>query len=318
MVYQPSSLNFKTLKAHVSIGMVLKAYGLDHALYRRGDQLIGPCPLYGGDHPTAFRAHLKRGIWNCFTACGGGDVVELIRRIEQCDYLRAAKILKSMTSNLEEWCTYQHQKVSSAAKQFKPFHRSLLLNPKSDFLQKQKGISQCTALQFEAGQTNLSPFLKGTVAVRLHDMQGRPLGYCGRYIDPQTIQRFGKWRFPPLFPKAQTLYNAHRALAYRKNGIVLVECPWAVMRLTQSGFPGAVALLGTGLSSAQIQWLADARIVVVMLDGDPAGRKATPHIVSRLSSSTKARPCYLPDGLEPEDLQVTHLSILLHPLLFSS
>ena len=72
----------KDLKKQVGIGRVLEAYNLCRRLKHHGDQLVGPCPLHGGDNPTAFRVHLTRGLWNCFTACAGGDIVDLIRVIE--------------------------------------------------------------------------------------------------------------------------------------------------------------------------------------------------------------------------------------------
>jgi DNA primase len=142
--------------------------------------------------------------------------------------------------------------------------------------------------------------LRGTVAVRLHDLQGRPLGYCGRRLQPAEIARWGKWRFPRDFPKSDILYNAHRAAAARADGIVVVECPWAVMRLAQAGIPGAVALLGTTLSDAQAAWLTNAPRVLLLLDGDHAGRKAAAGIARRLATDVVIHR--LPEGHEPEDL----------------
>jgi len=83
---------------------------------------------------------------------------------------------------------------------------------------------------------------------------------------------------------------------------VLVECPWAVMRLTQAGVPAAVALLGTSISPIQLAWLARANPVVLMLDGDDAGRKGAQEIRRRLAASTNVKTVELPDGFEPEDL----------------
>jgi len=73
-----SGMLLKDLKKQVAMDQVLQAYNLCARLKRHGDHLVGPCPLHGGDNPTAFRAHLTRGIWNCFTTCGGGDIVDLI------------------------------------------------------------------------------------------------------------------------------------------------------------------------------------------------------------------------------------------------
>src|SRR5512138_2480522 len=85
--------SFGFLKTRVSIGQVLAAYGLDSRLKGRDGRLKGPCPLHGGDNPTAFRVDLQRNLWRCFTACGGGDTVELIRRIHGCSYAQAARHL---------------------------------------------------------------------------------------------------------------------------------------------------------------------------------------------------------------------------------
>jgi DNA primase len=180
------------------------------------------------------------------------------------------------------------------------------------FLQNDKGIHVETAARFEAGLPDpQSTFLQGTVAVRLHDLQGRPLGYCGRRLDPYAILRWGKWRFPSRFPKAKLLYNAHRALAGRHRGVVLVECPWAAMRLTQAGIPGAVALLGTAASQVQLAWLAQAPLVLLLLDGDQAGQTAARTIAQALSPKTCVRIHQLSPQQEPEDLSDDRLAALV-------
>jgi DNA primase len=314
-----SSLDFQHLKEQVPIGLVLAVYGLDTCLRRMGDQLIGPCPLHGGDNNTAFRVHLGRGIWQCFTSCnGGGDVVELIRRIEQCNYAQAALHLRSIAQISAVDHPHRKNDVSTRRSTFRPFLRRMPLNPRSVFLQQKKGITVDTAIRYEAGHADRSRFLQGAVAVRLHDVQGRPLGYGGRRLDPEDIARWGKWRFPKCFPKQRVLYNAHRAASLRRWGSVLVECPWAVMRLAQAGIPGSVALLGTHLTSVQIAWLAQARGVLVMLDGDAAGRKACQRIVNQLGHFTDVRLYHLPDGLEPEDLTDNQLTALVQRTLSSS
>ncbi|NTU48618.1 MAG: hypothetical protein HGA84_06380, partial [Syntrophobacteraceae bacterium] len=198
--------SFRHLKTQVGIGRILSAYGLDLKLKRRGDQLFGPCPLHGGDNKTAFRVHLGRGLWRCFTACGGGDTVELIRKIEHCSHGEAARHLQRIAAASSTKVTQPSSPFSPSHNQpFTPFTRTLSLNPKCHFLQNIKAIQPDTAARFEAGTTRFSLFLKNTVAVRLHDMNGNPLGYCGRRLEPDEAARFGKWRFPKNFPKAQIL-----------------------------------------------------------------------------------------------------------------
>jgi DNA primase len=303
--------SFRHLKARVGIGAILSCYGLDLHLKRRGDQLLGPCPLHGGDNQTAFRVNLRRGLWRCFTACGGGDTVDLIRKIERCSYGEAARHLQRIAAGSPKNPPTISPPIPSPERVFTPFTRSLALNPRCQFLQNIKAILPATAVRFEAGTSSSSTFLKNMVAVRLHDMDGNPLGYCGRRLDPYETSRFGKWRFPKNFPKAQILYNAHRASCFQRRGIVLVECPWAVMRIAQAGFPNAVALLGTSLSQIQISWLSNANFILLMLDGDPAGHKAASSILNTLGASIKVVEQRLLDNMEPEDLHESYLRSIL-------
>jgi DNA primase len=317
----------KDLKKQVGIGRVLEVYNLCGRLKHHGDQLAGPCPLHGGDNPTAFRAHLTRGLWNCFTACGGGDIVDLICRIEKCSKASAAHILRQMITTTPAPMpteTHSHRHGATTAIPFRPFRRRIPLNPRAPFLQDNKAIKVETAIRFEAGAPDpQTTFLQGAIAVRLHDMQGHPLGYCGRRLDQDAISRWGKWRFPTRFPKGQLLYNAHRALAVRHCGIVLVECPWAAMRLTQAGVSGVVALLGTTITQVQLAWLAPAPIVLLLLDGDQAGRTGARTIARALTPQTPVQIHQLPPGQEPEDLSDADLAALaaqaipfsLNPLL---
>jgi DNA primase len=309
--------SFRFLKTRISIGQVLAAYGLDARLKAKNNQLTGPCPIHGGDNPTAFRVHLERNLWRCFTHCGGGDTVELIRRIHGCSYAQAARHLYRLAEGLPLNIVRAPQRTSNCSS-FKPFNRPIALNPQSYFLQTIKKITTVTANCFEAGTTQTSPFLKNTIALRLHDIQGRPLGYCARLLRTSQIARFGKWRFPKHFPKAHILYNAHRAERFRHEGIIVVECPWAAMRLSQAGSPNVVSLLGTQLFEDQLIWLSQAPGILLLLDGDPAGRDASARIAQSLRPYTTAYTHLLPDSKEPEDLTDESLVSIVrkYPLSF--
>jgi DNA primase len=312
----------KDLKKQVGIGRVLEAYGLCTRLKHHGDQLIGPCPLHGGDNPTAFRAHLTRGIYNCFTACGGGDTVELICNLEKCTKASAARIIRHLIATPPmsgPLGTDSQRYGATTTRTFRPFRRKIPLNPRLPFLQNIKGISVDTAIQFETGLADpKSSFLRGAVAVRLHDIKGHPIGYCARRLEPDAISRWGKWRFPTGLPKGQLLYNAHRALAARHRGIVLVECPWAAMRLTQAATSGVVALLGTTITETQLAWLASAPAVLLLMDADQPGRKAAKTIAQALNRHTTALIHHLPPDKEPEDLEDANLlSLVANAIPFS-
>jgi DNA primase len=305
-----SKFDFSILKKRVSITDALNAYDLSDRLRTKGDQLAGPCPLHGGDNPSIFRVHRQQGLWHCFTACGGGDVVELVRCLESCTCAEAARHLvrlaEGTTSRSNRPCSLDPPACTPS---FRPFVRPIPLDPQGPFLQEKKHITPAIAARFEAGYPDpRSTFLRGTAAVRLHDLRGQPLGCCGRRLEPTAIEARGKWRFPTGFPKAEVLYNAHRALAVRHRGIIVVECPWAVMRLGQAGVAGA--LLGTSLSPTQAAWLAQAPTVLLLFDGDEAGRKAAPLAAATLGHVTEVLTHSLPRGMEPEDLSDPQLAAL--------
>ena len=84
------------------------------------------------------------------------------------------------------------------------------------------------------------------------------------------------------------------------------------MRLHQLNIP-AVSLLGTHLSEMQLRILAMIPQVVLMLDGDPAGRKAALVINARLQSHTRSEIVMLPEGQDPDDLCDHELRNLVEP-----
>ena len=96
----PPHLLFRSLKRRVSIEQLLQANGCLAAMKRRGDRLVGPCPLHQGDNPRAFVVSLPKNLWYCFTGCrAGGDVVELARRLLGLSYWETAQYLDSLARN---------------------------------------------------------------------------------------------------------------------------------------------------------------------------------------------------------------------------
>jgi DNA primase len=292
----PSHLDLRRLKQTVTIEQVLGDRGLLDRLRRRGHRLVGPCPLHGGDNPTAFSVDVNRNIWHCFTGCnGGGDVVEMARRLSDGTFAGAARYLAQLadTAPVPPASTSRCQR----ARRFRPFIRRLELDPTDPFLAR-KGINRHTAHRYEVGAYRGSGMLSGCIGLRLLDPDGDPLGYAGRRLDPLQAQKRGKWVFPPRLPKSTLLYGYHQVRHSLHRGAVVVECPWGVLRLTQLGIP-AVALLGTSLSSRQRALLRILPTVVLLLDGDRAGRLASASITARLPNAVAAN---LPDGLDPDDL----------------
>ena len=301
----PPERDFRRLKRAVSIEQVLAHRGLLHGLTVRGHQIVGPCPIHRGDNPRAFVVHRSRNVWRCFTGCdAGGDVVELVRRLDGGGYHDVAVYLASLDGH--ETPALPTVSMDPAARRFRPFRARLSLDHDSSMLRR-KGIHPEIARRFEAGAYHGRGMLQGCVAVRLHDPDGRPLGYAGRRLDPSHIRQRGKWVFPPRLPKNGLLFGVHHLRPPLQRALVLVECPWGVMRLAQLGIP-AVGLLGTHLSATQRSLLLDtAPKVIVMMDGDTTGRRATVHIRQALCAYLETSVVNLAEGLDPDDLDDAEL-----------
>ncbi|MGB9437772.1 MAG: toprim domain-containing protein [Desulfobacterales bacterium] len=300
----PEHFTFKYLKARVSIAAVLQDKGLISAFRKRGHQLVGPCPVHGGDNPNAFVISLYKNIWHCFTQCNaGGDVVALVRLLDSKTYRQSAAYLASL-ANTPKASSMLHQ--THMTKAFRPFTKSLTLNASTPWLKK-KGIALLTAKRFEAGAYDAPGFLNGCIGVRLHDLQGHPIGYAGRRRHPKQVKLYGKWKLPPALPKSALLYNFHRVRGYTHKTLVIVEGPWAVMRLAQLSIP-AVALLGIHLSPTQRDLLRTLQRVILMLDGDFAGHRATTRIRDALEPNSKVDTITLPLDHDPDDLTDDQLS----------
>jgi DNA primase len=122
----------------------------------------------------------------------------------------------------------------------------------------------------------------------------------------------------PLYRKGDHLYGLHAARdAIRKRRqVIIVEGNFDVIALHQSGFDHCIAPMGTALTESQAKLLArllgEDGHVVLMLDGDRAGRAATlkdiflfteaslRDMATLTSGNLDVRIARLPDGEDPD------------------
>jgi DNA primase len=60
-------------------------------LKRVGHELIGPCPVCGGD--DRFGVSIAKQVWNCRGCQRGGDVIDLVRHLDGVDFAAAVETL---------------------------------------------------------------------------------------------------------------------------------------------------------------------------------------------------------------------------------
>lgn len=297
-------------RARVRIVHLLQAIGRLHEFCARGPRLIGPCPIHGGDNPQAFSVDSERNVWFCFTGCRrGGNVVDLAWLLSDRSWPRAARWLEQLTGSSVDLPPLPWPRRAEDSREFHPYTRTLALDPAHPFFQK-LGLTEQTVRRFEAGAWHGKGFLEGTVAVRLHDPDGNPLGYAARRLDPAAVHALGKWKWPRHCPKRTLLWNWHRVVPDGLHELVLVESPWSVMKLWQAGIRNAVALAGVSVSTAQRTLLARARRLILFLDGDDVGQAATHRLIAEAVHS-RIRVIRCPPDTDPADLSENVLVRLL-------
>ena len=123
-----------------------------------------------------------------------------------------------------------------------------------------------------------------------------------------------KYKLPAGFRKSLVLFNLHRAVASGEKTVVVVEGYFDCLCVHQAGFPGVVALMGSSLSPAQDRLLrVRFERVVLMLDGDEAGRAASRVIALRLSERGPVAVVWVPAGSQPDQLPTAAIQQLLRP-----
>src|SRR5664279_109007 len=86
-----SFVDFRAVKAAITMERVLEHYGLLDRFKKSGDSLNWPCPIHKGSNPTQFRVSVSKNIWNCFSECKhGGNVLDFIARMENASIHAAA------------------------------------------------------------------------------------------------------------------------------------------------------------------------------------------------------------------------------------
>src|ERR1039458_3206171 len=104
-----SFVDFKAVKAAITMEQVLLHYGILDKFKRGSDSLSGPCPIHKGSNPTQFRISISKNIWNCFSECKhGGNVLDFIARMEEVSIHAAA--LKAI-----DWFSLDPEAMSASA-----------------------------------------------------------------------------------------------------------------------------------------------------------------------------------------------------------
>lgn len=160
----------------------------------------------------------------------------------------------------------------------------------------------------ENGRPSYDRF-RGRLMIPIHDERGRVVAFGGRTLSPEGQPKYLNSPETPLFHKGVMLFNAHRARepAFKHGQAIVVEGYLDAIALWQAGIKHVVATLGTAFTEDQVMRLWKyAAEPVVCFDGDVAGVSAAHRAIDRifpvLKSGYSFQFCFLPDGMDPDDL----------------
>lgn len=335
-----SFVDFKAVKAAITMEQVLQHYGLIERFKKSGDSLSGPCPIHKGENPTQFRVSLSKNIWNCFSDCKkGGNTLDFIAQMEKVTIHAAAlKAIEwfpidpaSLSANSAKEEKHQSARKDEnasaperALKKTEPAPEENTPNKALKFrLEKlqsdhpylaARGLTLETITTFGVGFCTKGVMAE-RIAIPIHNLEGNVLAYAGRWPGEPNGE-IPKYKLPQGFRKSLELFNVERAVKEPTEGpLVIVEGFFGCMKLHQSGCRKVVALMGSTMSEAQEELIRKSTNgksqVIVMLDEDEAGRVGREDIAVRIAKFAFVRiHVFDQEGHQPEHMSDTEVAAL--------
>jgi len=330
-------VDFKAVKAAITMEQVLERYGLLSKFKRSGDRLSGPCPIHKGSNPTQFSVSIEKNVWNCFSECKhGGNVLDFIQKMEDVSILAAAnKAIEWFHLDPKEMSADSNQEAEETSEPArngevsqprpaarpapvqengapnKPLQFRLdKLERQHPYLIKERGLTLETIVDFGIGYC-AKGMMTDRIAIPINNAEGKVVAYAGRFPGEPPDENIPKYKLPPGFRKSQEIFNLDRAVK-EPGPLVIVEGFFDCMKVHQNGWRKVVALMGSTMSATQEELIRKHTNghshIVVMLDENEAGKAGREDIACRLSKfcfvkvHTFDTPDDEPEHLFPEDL----------------
>lgn len=313
-------VDYRQLKDQVSLLMVLDHYDLTGELKKRGEELHGKCPLHQGEGNRSFHANVGKNAFHCFSCNKKGNILDFVAAKEGCSVREASVLIAdwfqvedagTVPKTATDKSTQPTEKASQIPDKPKPRINPENCNKPLAFMLRvdsdhrygaDRGLSRESIQSFGTGLCVSKGMFIGRYLIPIHNDLGQLVAYAGRSLNEEDAP---KYLFPPPekgFFKTELLFNLHRVpiSTAGSNLVYVVEGFFAAMRLHQAGLP-CVGLMGASLSFTQEELLAQKfdRLVLVF-DGDSAGRRCTDECLRRLSKRRFVFAHELSDGEQPD------------------
>lgn len=250
-----------------------------------------PCPIHKGEKKN-FKFDLEKGLYSCFSGCGGegGNLLMAIKEALEVDTATAqALILKAAGINSDISIDY---KVDTSKEEFISLFegREEPETPENQAKINAKYSLECSKHSHPYIDTRgytkqiINDFLIGydktkrRMIIPIQDIEGNIIAYSERYPDKELPEGVIKYKHSKGFNK-DYMYGLSQSLdkIKEKKYLVLTEGFFDAIRLYTYHEPSA-AVLGSHITDGQIDTLLDLHFeygldtLYIALDNDIAGR----------------------------------------------
>jgi len=225
------------------------------------------CPLHEatGRHKRSARINFEKNVWNCFAACGGGNLAGLLARMRERGLpVRAKRKVRSGKPS-----------ASMSPDQVDRWHRSLMADEEAkDFLWRIRGVNEETMIRFQLGYDRASQ----AFIIPITNADGSL--FRVRKYRPNAPSDRKIWWHPrlegaraPLFPE-ETLMDSE--------WVVLCEGEMDAILADQYGFPAISGTAGAG--TWHVEWSEEfkGKKVFICYDRDTTGDKGAKMVAEHL------------------------------------
>jgi hypothetical protein len=309
---------------------------------RSGKEIIAFCPdhhLFVGRNPSHpnWVINVETGETFCHTEGRGSNLVWIVCRLFDCKPKEAVKFLTGIQGDVDVGkleltaLSCRYDKIKREAEKEKPIVKGLesvrqdmekpymsdeayqfFIHPPERELPTNillETVNRYRVFQRTWGQyTNrviIPFFMRGElVGFSALDMLGQK-----KWIDKHPLKTeddYKKTLYPMNFQSGLCLFGFDDCQK-RADMLFIVEGPREVMKLTQEGFPNAVAMLGSYLSDNHFELITELapKRIILMFDGNEVGKEITIRTafkLSRLYRGDSLKKCFLPNGYDPKNL----------------
>ncbi len=146
---------------------------------------------------------------------------------------------------------------------------------------------------------------RGRVIIPIRSPEGRTIAFGGRLLEGDDGPKYLNSKENRLYNKSEILYATDQARddIRKKKSAVLCEGYFDAIGMHQAGVKNAVALCSTALTPGHLALLhrLEAKELVLLLDGDEAGRKAVERLAGALlAGGVNSKVAVLPEGEDPD------------------